>query len=111
MLAGDGHAVVAADGGVTGLRAFRSALAEGEPFDVVITDLGMPQMDGREVTRAVKEISKATPVVLLTGWGSSVGAEPEAGAGFDAVLGKPPRLDELRSTLIRGTRAAPVHDV
>ncbi|MCS6858876.1 MAG: response regulator, partial [Abditibacteriales bacterium] len=70
MLEGDGHAVEVADGGQAGIRAFRAAQDRGEPFDVVMTDLGMPYVDGREVARMVKEVSSHTPVLLLTGWGA-----------------------------------------
>jgi two-component system response regulator FlrC len=38
-----------------------------EPFAVVMTDLSMPGMDGREVARVVKHAAPETPVVLLTG--------------------------------------------
>jgi CheY-like chemotaxis protein len=92
---------------VAGLQAFGSASARGDPFDVVITDLGMPRMDGREVARAVKEVSASTPVILLTGWGGSGGAGSETGARFDAILAKPPRLDHLRVALSRAIRTVP----
>ncbi|MDP6086387.1 MAG: PAS domain S-box protein [Nitrospinota bacterium] len=47
-----------------GLKAFQN-----NPFDLVITDLGMPDMTGLEVAKAVKEISPSAAVVLMTGWG------------------------------------------
>jgi len=109
MLEADGHTVVAAESGEAGLRAFAAASARGGGFDVVITDLGMPGMDGREVARALKAESPDTPVILLTGWGARVGREREAVAGFDAIVTKPPRLDELAGALMRATQRRRVH--
>jgi YesN/AraC family two-component response regulator len=44
-------------------------VAEGCTFDVVITDLGLPHVDGRRVAGAVKDASPDTAVILSTGWG------------------------------------------
>lgn len=98
----EGHTVEVADGGEAGLEAFQAALARGKPFDVVITDLGMPYVDGREVARRVKETSPGTPVVLLSGWGFFLDEE-RIPAAVDAVISKPPQMEELRRVLTRLT--------
>jgi signal transduction histidine kinase/ActR/RegA family two-component response regulator len=98
-LAGDGHVTVAASGGQAGLDAFSSALSTHHEFDLVITDLGMPTVDGRRVAEAIKQRSSRTPVVMLTGWGSRMIAEKETPAYVDRVLSKPPRLQDLRAAL------------
>ena len=54
MLEADGHAVVARNGGQAGIDAFNAAQAAGETFSLVLTDLGMPYVDGRKVAGAVK---------------------------------------------------------
>ena len=54
-LEADGHAVIAASGGREGIDTFRVAEEHGEPFAVVITDLGMPYVDGRKVADAVRK--------------------------------------------------------
>src|SRR5262249_34326445 len=64
----DGHFVTPAAGGQEGIDTF-SAAPKGEPFDVVITDLGMPYVDGRKVSASIKALSPETPVILFTGWG------------------------------------------
>lgn len=92
----DGHHVDSAAGGQAGIEAFRGALAQGRGYDAVITDLGMPHMDGREVARLVKQASPATRVILLTGWGSAAG---DGGGQVDGILEKPPRLAQLRQAL------------
>jgi signal transduction histidine kinase/ActR/RegA family two-component response regulator/uncharacterized membrane protein affecting hemolysin expression len=95
-LAGDGHVTVAASGGQAGLTAFADALRTPHPFDLVVTDLGMPSVDGRRVAEGVKHSSTATPVIMLTGWGTRMLADKETPPHVDRVLGKPPRLAELR---------------
>jgi DNA-binding NarL/FixJ family response regulator len=81
--------------------AFRAARERGEAFDVVITDLGMPHVSGREVARTVKRESPNTSVIMLTGWGTRLGSESDIPAEVDAVVSKPPRLGELRDALRR----------
>jgi CheY-like chemotaxis protein len=99
----DGHVVVSANGGRAGIDAFHAA---GQPFDVVITDLGMPYVDGRKVAEAVKAHAATTPVIMLTGWGQRLVADGEVPAHVDRVLSKPPKLRELRVALARLTLRA-----
>jgi PAS domain S-box-containing protein len=99
ILGGDGHSVIAAQGGQQGIDAFSAAHAAGEPFAAVITDLGMPYVDGSQVAAAVKTISPSTPVVLLTGWGMQLIDSGEVPANIDYVLSKPPKLRDLRKVL------------
>jgi len=94
----DGHDVTPADGGQAGIDVFQAAHTRGNPFAVVITDLGMPYVDGRKVAAAVKAASPETPVIMLTGWGRRMDAE-EAPAAVDCLVGKPPKLKELRAAL------------
>lgn len=102
-LRSDGHQVTAAEGGQAGINAFHAASERGEPFEIVFTDLGMPGIDGRRVAAAIKSVSAATPVILLTGWGQRLIAENDIPAHVDRVLNKPPRLRELRLALARLT--------
>jgi PAS domain S-box-containing protein len=98
-LEADGHTVVAANGGQAGINAFVESHAAGSPFPVVITDLGIPHVDGRKVAATIKASVPETVVLMLTGWGRRLVAEGEIPAGVDAVLSKPPKLIELRSVL------------
>jgi len=101
ILEQDGHVVTVAEGGQPGIEAFAAALAHGTPFSLVITDLGMPYVDGRKVATSVKAASAHTPVILLTGWGRRLLAENDIPAHVDRVLSKPPRLGELRAALAK----------
>lgn len=95
----DGHHVDSAASGTIGVEAFERALAQGQGYDAVITDLGMPHMDGREVARLVKQASPATRVILLTGWGTGAGTAQDRPGQVDGILAKPPRLGQLREAL------------
>lgn len=102
-LENDGHAVTAANGGGVGIDLFEASQT-GERFDAVFTDLGMPYVDGRRVAAAIKGMSAATPVILLTGWGQGLLADEDIPPHIDLVLSKPPKLRELRAALARLTK-------
>jgi PAS domain S-box-containing protein len=105
-LQGDGHTIVTASGGQAGIDAFLAAHSQDDPFAVVITDLGMPYVDGRKVCAAVKTAAPRTIVLLLTGWGQQFVADGGTPLHVDTVLSKPPKLRELREALARGLSAA-----
>jgi len=99
MLTQEGHEVETASGGKQGVDTFVAGQKSGRPFGVVITDLGMPHVDGRAVAAAIAAAAPGTPVVLLTGWGQRLSATGEQPPAVMAVLDKPPKLAELRRTL------------
>jgi PAS domain S-box-containing protein len=105
-LQSDGHHVTAADGGQAGIDAFIAAEKGDEPFEVVITDLGMPYVDGRKVVSTIRAASRTTPIILLTGWGQRLAAENDVPLGVNRVLSKPPRLHELRIALAELSESA-----
>jgi signal transduction histidine kinase/CheY-like chemotaxis protein len=103
----EGHKVTTANGGQAGIDAFQSAQKAGRLFDVVITDLRMPDVDGRQVVASVRAMSPGTPIILLTGWGQQVASDASRPLAVDRLLGKPPRIRELRAALaeLTGRRA------
>jgi len=107
MLERDGHAVTVADGGQSGIDAFRAAQKNGRPFDAVITDLGMPYVDGREVASAVKKESPQTSVIMLTGWGAFLKDDKATPVHVNGVLSKPPRIREIRAMLRKTVKGHP----
>jgi CheY-like chemotaxis protein len=98
-LEADGHSVVTASGGQEGIDTFNTSERSGERFAAVITDLGMPYVDGRKVASAIKATAPSKPVIMLTGWGQRLVAEGDIPPHVDRVLNKPPKLRELRSAL------------
>lgn len=90
----DGHSVVVASNGYDGLQKF---YAGKNDFDVIITDNGMPQMNGKEVARLVRKLSPHQKIIHLTG-APEVETEPLA-PFFNASLAKPVAVEELRRAL------------
>jgi DNA-binding response OmpR family regulator len=78
------------------------------PFDIVITDLAMPDVDGRQVVGGLRALSPTTPIVLLTGWQFQVTRDEQRALKVDRLLGKPPSIRELRAALaeLTGRRAS-----
>jgi two-component system, NtrC family, response regulator HydG len=91
MLELDDHVVVRAGGG-------REALARlGErPFDVVVTDLRMPEVDGLAVLRAARMLSPPPEVVLMTAYGTAESAVEAMKSGAADYVTNPFAMDELR---------------
>lgn len=98
----DRHETVMAGNGREGIERFR----EGR-FDLVLTDRVMPEMDGQELARAVRELNPSQPVIMLTGYGD-VASGGLAAEGVDLVVGKPFSLKVLRQAIadVLGTHAA-----
>jgi CheY-like chemotaxis protein len=95
----EGHKVTTARGGQAGIDTFRTARNTGLPFDLVITDLSMPDVDGRQVVASLRAVSPDTPIILLTGWRHQLKDGAERSLQVDRLLGKPPRIRELRMAL------------
>ena len=95
------HRVTTASSGKQGVEMFRKAMKKKQPYETVITDLGMPDIDGHQVARTIKAESPTTPVIMMTGWGTMMKDDGELVSGVDAVVGKPPRIKELNDLLLK----------
>jgi DNA-binding NtrC family response regulator len=100
------HRVTVAPGGKVGLELFRAATEENQPYEVVITDLCMPDIDGNRVVRTIKAESPKTPVIMMTGRGTFLEGDGEAALPVDAVVAKPPCMQELNDLVLRIVRPA-----
>jgi DNA-binding response OmpR family regulator len=101
-----GHEVVAVDNAESGLTAFENSL-DSRPFDIVLTDLGMPGLDGRGVALRIKAMSPETPVVMITGWGRRMEEDGEKPPHVDLLLSKPPQRAVLLDTIETLTSGKP----
>jgi signal transduction histidine kinase len=103
LLALGGFDVTAADCGAAGVRAF----ADGR-FDVVLTDLGLPDMDGWQVAGEIKLAAPEMPIALITGWGLNLDGDEIRRRGVDLLVKKPldPRafLGQIENLLQVGAR-------
>ena len=70
-------------------------IVQAKPVDLVITDLGMPEMHGRELAHRLKEISPTLPVFLLTGHTD----QHDHGPHIDRILSKPFQLEEIEQAI------------
>lgn len=88
-----GHTCTKAEGGKEALK-----ILEDEKFDLVITDLGMPEVGGWDVARYCRERHPGMPVLLISGWGAQLDND-EALQKVDAILPKPFQMDEIKETI------------
>lgn len=88
---------------VTGVTSAPEALdmfrSQPDRFDVVITDMTMPQMTGDILAKALLEIRPDLPVVICTGFSSSLNAENLADTGARALLHKPILKQQIAETI------------
>jgi CheY-like chemotaxis protein len=98
----DGHTVIMAASGPEGL----ARLADGAKVDVVFTDLGMPEMTGWDVARAVRTRHPGLRVGLVTGWAVALELSDEERRAVDFVIAKPYTTEALR-TVLAGIRPRP----
>jgi signal transduction histidine kinase/ActR/RegA family two-component response regulator len=94
MLRGMGHHVAAALGGPAAVEVLR-----GEAFDVVFTDLGMPEVNGWDLASVVKSRRPECAVVLVSGWGFQLEEDAAASRGVDLVMGKPFSFGDVEGAL------------
>lgn len=85
-----GFNVIEAHDGNSGIRYL-----EDSCVDLVLTDLGMPEMNGWEVAKRVKRLRPNLPVILVTGWGTGLEEEEINCSGVDSVISKPFQVNEI----------------
>jgi two-component system sensor histidine kinase/response regulator len=93
-----GHSVTVASDGRKALAAW-----EQQPFDVVLMDIQMPEMNGWEATQAIREKEKETgqhiPIVAMTAHAMKGDEERCIAGGMDSYVAKPIRMQELLAVL------------
>jgi CheY-like chemotaxis protein len=94
ILARDGHAITLSASSSEGLRAFD----EGS-YDIVYTDLGMPDVSGWDVASAIKRKAPSTAVVMITGREVQMDDEKIKESGIDLVIPKPFQIRQIRDSV------------
>lgn len=89
LLSMNGFDVTSVECGAAAVRAFG-----GGRFDLVLTDLDLPDFNGWEVARKLKHLEPSLPVALITGWSVALETDELRRRGIDLILKKPldPRL-------------------
>jgi len=105
MLEKNGHAVVAAANGRLALE-----ILAGQPFDAVLMDVQMPEMDGLEATAAIRAQERGTgrrlPIVALTAHALIGDRERCLQAGMDSYVSKPVQSAQLLQALAEALAVA-----
>ena len=94
ILQDEGYSVDTAENGISALK-----ILENESFNVVITDIRMPTMDGVELFHKVKELYPHMPVILFTAYGTIDAAVKALKEGAFYYLEKPLNFDLLKHTV------------
>ncbi len=94
MLSLDGHEVTVCHGGAAALEELAAT-----PYDVVLTDLGMPEVSGWDVIGAARKLQPGICTGLVTGWGVQLEDVELNSKGVDAVIPKPYSMIALRATV------------
>jgi len=79
-------------------------MLEREPFDLVLTDLKMPGMDGMEVLERAKKRDEDTLVLVITAYGSLESAEEATGKGAFDFITKPFRKEQILLAIDKAMR-------
>ena len=99
ILEKEGCEAIVAEGGRQALSLF-----DNGNFDAVFTDVGMPDMNGWELSRALRQRDRKIPVAVITGWGEAVSSHERQAAQVDWVVAKPfeaPQIVEMAREVLR----------
>jgi len=105
----DGYQVIeAADGRALDalIRSSFYATPQGEPVDLIVTDVRMPGCSGLSVLEAVREARWAIPVILITAYGDEATHEAARRLGVTAIFDKPFDVDDLRTAVLNAVPPA-----
>jgi CheY-like chemotaxis protein/anti-sigma regulatory factor (Ser/Thr protein kinase) len=100
-----GYTVAAAKDAFDALEQMRA-----ETPDVLLTDIGMPSMDGLELCRRAMALRPDLPVVLMSGWASDVDPAKARAAGAQALLAKPFAMQQVAALLRKIAAPSPSPD-
>ena len=110
MLTAEGHTVSVASGGPEASEIVADSYKSGEPFDVVISDIEMPVLNGRMLADFIETESPDTEVILMTGWVDSQLDTETISTRVVGLLKKPPRLADITALMaVVARNAAPVN--
>ena len=98
--------VAVAEGGAQALALAQEAAAQGQPFDLVLLDWLLPDMQGDQVLQALRALQPSLDVVVISAYGWDSLQTPASQAGIDSFLPKPILPAALRGLFARLTGVA-----
>jgi len=90
ILTSAGHLVSDASSGTEAVKIFQK-----DNFDLVLTDLEMPEMSGWEIARSIKKLAPNIMIAMITGWGETIDSAQLQESGIDKIVNKPFRIDQI----------------
>lgn len=99
MLSAEGHTVEVASGGPVASEMVAESYKAGKPFDVVVSDIEMPELNGRMLAEFIETESPDTEVILMTGWADSQLDVDSISTRVVGILNKPPRLADITALM------------
>ena len=105
VLSKEGYEIFEADDGISAIKA-----VEKEPFDLILMDIRMTDMDGIEAMREIKKISPAIPVVMMTAYASVKTAVEALKSDAYDYLTKPLDIEELKILIQKALEHYRLHE-
>lgn len=99
LLTDEGHSVSTHTSTREALEAFSK-----HDYDMVITDMEMPEMGGREFAEEIKKLNPDVPVLLLSGWPIFLEDEPKLAEFIDYALAKPFTVEDIQGVIMQAMR-------
>jgi len=94
FIEGEGYGVESVEDGSEGFRKLAK-----ENFDLIVTDIRMPGLNGLDILPGLKQIQPSIPIIVITAFGSEEVQRRALERGADAYLEKPLQLDQLRTLI------------
>jgi two-component system response regulator PilR (NtrC family) len=96
LLTSEGHTVSTFTSTTKAIQDF-----EVNEYDLVITDMEMPELGGREFAEIIKSKKRKTPILLLSGWPIFLEDEPNLAEFIDFALAKPFTVEDIQDIILK----------
>ncbi|KAK6343126.1 Histidine kinase [Orbilia javanica] len=91
--------ITLAEDGAVAVARVKEALSSGKKFDIILMDIQMPNMDGLQATKVIREMGYTSAICALTAFAEQSNVKECFDAGMDYFLAKPIKKNELRKVL------------
>ncbi len=96
-----GFNVTAANSAAEALKIFESQKAIGQPFEFVLSDIGLPDVSGYDFIKSIRQLDSKVPAIAMSGFGMETDVNRSLQAGFGEHLVKPVAIDQLLQAIAR----------